>query len=368
MSLLGDVGLNIFFGATQPPPYPPSPPLLFIPANSCASVGWPSEYDNLATMSSLSEDISFRVRLVLDTSDYNAALISYKNKTLDVLKLQSARDTSGITSSNNEEELVDLSSKVASFITYFIRKVYVGSNLITNSSSCSISSRRLDRETDLNHFKILIQSYAPELEEACLVYNVVGDANSFAEIRRGFRNAEAASNSTVKIVLCENESDDHLPIMPNGMDTNTVGSGEVIDFVLSLKYGYRPGVSKLMPMEIDTEEESQEVNEESEEGSEEENFEEEGSEGVSQEENEVLDNDEVDIDEEKDGEEPQAVNEEVESDKVDDDKEGSEKEDSDVVVSEEENAEIGNDNNNELESADGNQSTEAGSTIIYPSE
>ncbi len=314
-------------------------------------------------MSSLSEDISFRVRLVLDTSNYNAALISYKNKSLDVLKLQSAHETSGNTSSDDADESVDLSSKVASFITYFIRKVYVGSNLSTNSSS--VMSKRLNRETDLNHFKILIQSYAPELEEACLVYHVTGDENSFAEIRRGFRNAEAASNSTVKVVVCTNEPDDDGP--NNGMDTNNVGSEEVIDFVLSVKYGYRPGVSKLKPMVIDTDEESQEVNEESawdevddEEGSEEE--------GVSQEENEVLESDEVDIDEEEDGEEPLEFNEEVDSDKVDDDEEGSEKEDSDVVVSEEENAEIENDNNNELESADGSQSTEAGSATIYPSE
>lgn len=279
-------------------------------------------------MSSLSEDISFRVRLVLDTSEYNAALLSYKNKQLDVLKLQSAHDTSsGNTSSDDAEESVDLSSKVASFITYFIRKVYVGSNLSTNSNSIS-SSRRLERETDMNHFKILIQSYAPELEEACLVYHVTGDANSFAEIRRGFRNAEAVLySSSVKVALCANDSDDDLPIIPNnGMDTNhVVGSGEVIDFVLSVKYGYRPGVSKLKPRKIDTEEESQEVNEEA-------------------------DRDEVDDDEE--GSEEEAIEE----------------------ASEEENAEIGNDDSNGLESTDGSQYTkldnseEVGSATIYPSE
>lgn len=336
-------------------------------------------------MSSLSEDVSFRVRLELDTSDYNAALISYKNKRLDVLKLQSAHDTSGNTSSDDAEESAELSSKVASFITYFIRKVYVGSNLSTNSSS--ISSKRLDRETDLNHFKILIQSHAPELEEACLVYHVTGDANSFAEIRRGFQNAEAASNSTVKVALCANEPDDNLPIMPNGMDTNNVGSGEVIDFVFSVKYGYRPGVSKLTPMKIDTGEESQDVNEEAdrdevddEEGSEEDIEEEEDSEEASEEENERLGSDKVDDDEEGSEveedteEESQEVNEGLDSDKVDDDEEGSEEEDSDEVVSEEESSEIGNDNSNELESTDGSQCTklnnseEAGSTTIYPSE
>ena len=275
-------------------------------------------------MSSLSEDISFRVRLVLDTSGYTAALSYYKNKQLDVLKLQSAHDTSSnTTTSNDAEESVELSSKVSSFITYFIRKVYVGRNLSSNASSSS--SKRLNRDVDLNHFKILIQSYAPELEEACLVYHVVGDANSFAEIRQGFRNAEAASTSTVKVVLCANESDYDLPIMPhNDMDTNSVGSGEVIDFVLSVKYGYRPGVSRSKTMKMEMEEESQEINEES------------------------------------------------DSDKVDG-KEGSEEEDSEGV-SKEENDQIGNDNSDELESTAVSQcpklnnSEEAGSTKIYPSE
>ncbi len=275
------------------------------------------------TMSSLPEDISFRIRLVLDTSGYTAASSYYKNKRLDVLKLQSAHDTSNNTATSNDAEesvAVELSSKVSSFITYFIRKVYVGSNL---SSS---SSKRHNRDADLNHFKILIQSYAPELEEACLVYHVVGDANSFAEIRQGFRNAEAASTSTVKVVLCANESDYDLPIMPqNAMDTNSVGSGEVIDFVLSVKYGYRPGVSRSKTMKIQMEEESQEINEES------------------------------------------------DSDKVDDDEEGSEEEDSEGV-SKEENDQIGNDNSDELESTDISQcpklnnSGEAGSATVYPSE
>ena len=160
-----------------------------------------------------------------------------------------------------------------------------------------------------------------------MVYHVTGDANSFAEIRRGFRNDEAVLySSSVKVDLCANDSDDDFPIRPNnGMDTNHVGSGEVIDFVLSVKYGYRPGVSKLKPRKIDTEEESQEVNKEA-------------------------DRDEVDDDEE--GSEEEAIEE----------------------ASEEENAEIGNDDSNGLESTDGSQYTkldnseEVGSATIYPSE
>ena len=279
------------------------------------------------TMSSLSQDIAFRVRLALDTSsEYDVPLSCYKLKRLeDVLTLQSAHDTGSIDSVGNAEDLIEqLPRNISDFVTYFIRKLYIGSNISRTSNSLS---RRRDREMDLNNFKLLIDMYAPDLEEANLVYHVAGDSSSFAEIRHGFRNAEAASNSAVQIVL----EPAYAPIT-TPMDTNNGGNEEVIEFVLSITYGIRE-------RKIDSDECSQEGNEvgdSDEEESEEVESEEEESEG-SQEGNEVGDSEEEESEEGESEGDPQ----------------------------DEENHQIGNDTCDGLESSDNPE--EAGSAERYPS-
>ena len=240
------------------------------------------------TMAALSQDIAFRVRLALDTSIYDVPLSCYKLKRLeDILTLKSAHNTSSIHSGSVEKDSVELPRTISNFITYFIRKVYIGSNMSGNSNSIS---RRRDREMDMNNFKLFIDMYAPNLEEASLVYHVAGDAGSFAEIRKGLQNAEAASTSTVKVVL---ESAD-ASITPMNIDN---GESEVIDFVLSLTYGARERkIDREECSQEGSEVEESEVEESEEAGSEEEGSEDDvDSEGDSQEEtNNQMGNDDND--------------------------------------------------------------------------
>ena len=229
------------------------------------------------TMASLSQDIAFRVRLALDTSIYDVPLSCYKIKRLeDILTLQSAYDASGINSGSATKDSVELPRTISNFITYFIRKVYIGSNMSGNSNSIS---RRRDREMDMNNFKLFIDMYAPNLEEATLVYHVAGDAASFAEIRKGFQYADAASTSTVKVVL---ESAD-ASITPMNIDN---GGSEVMDFVLNITYGARERkTDREECSQDDSEEEESEVEDREEAVSEEEGSEDDvDSDGDSQEE------------------------------------------------------------------------------------
>ena len=271
----------------------------------------------MTMLSSLSQDVTLRVRLALAISEDDVPFSYYQNKRLELLKLQSAHDTGSNNYNVDAEESVELPSSISDFITYFIRKIYVGSNN-NRSSTKSCISNQYDRNTDLHHLKILIQTYAPDLEEACIVYHVAGDETSFAKIRQGFRNAEATPSPTVKVVLCANESAD-VPIMPNGMNTGDGRGGDVIDFILSVKYGHRPGTANTSKANVCIE-------------------------GGSKEDSEDLDRDKVD-------------SEEV----------GSE------VVSQVENDQIGNDNSDRQESIDDNQSNkrnnpeDANSTTRYPS-
>jgi len=241
------------------------------------------------TMSSLSQDVTLRVRLALAISEDDVPFSYYQNKRLELLKLQSAHDTGSNNYNVDAEESVELPSSISDFITYFIRKIYVGSNNRSSTKSCI--SNQYDRNTDLHHLKILIQTYAPDLEEACIVYHVAGDETSFAKIRQGFRNAEATPSSTVKVVLCANESAD-VPIMPNGMNTGDGRGGDVIDFILSVKYGHRPGTTNASKTNVGIEECSKEDNGDLDRDKA--DSEEVGSEVVSQVENDQIGNDNSD--------------------------------------------------------------------------
>ena len=197
--------------------------------------------------------ISFRVHVAFSSRNTvdDASLCYYGSKRLE-LKLQSAHDTSN---NNNDRDTdpVELTSRISDFITYIIQKIYAGGNTRRSSSS-------IDRETDLQCLKILVNTYTPELKEACVVYHIVGCANSFAKIRQGFRNAEAtsSSSSTFQIALCANESDDMHIVPKNGMNTDNGGGREVMDFILSANYGHLAvGTSKKIKRNAVIEEVSQ---------------------------------------------------------------------------------------------------------------
>jgi hypothetical protein len=196
--------------------------------------------------------ITFRVRLALSSSTVDDASLYYsENKRLE-LKLQSAHDTGS--SSNNYggvQDPVELPSSISDFITYIIQKIYVGGKTRSGGGGSGSSNDQYDSKADLQFLRTLVYTYAPDLEEACFLYHIVGDVSSLVKIRQGFRDAEAtSSSSTFHVGMCANESAD-MPIEPNGRIVVNSGGREVIDFILSVNYGDRAGMSEKSKRKVD---------------------------------------------------------------------------------------------------------------------
>ena len=190
--------------------------------------------------------IRFHVRLIVPSSATpRDSTCCHDNTSRLKLKLRSAHYESGNNINNNFSDgngakLVELSCSLSSYITYIVEKIYVGGiNENINNNRCS--SYHYDRRADVICLKTLIHAYAPDLEDAYLVYDIVDKGvNSLARIRHGFRNAEEdiskSFNTTFHFALCGKDFAEDVPITheKNTFNKNSVKHGESIDLILGV--------------------------------------------------------------------------------------------------------------------------------------